>query len=238
MHQSIKIRLWWHFTPHYRHQAQIQCIPSCGNHRKPLTSSVQQTTHSWIFSALLPLFFRNCACWFFSGSKKWIQLSSPVIICSSKSFSSSLYWVSKLSATPVQFFRCSPISCRGTQPAQMFCNSGYCNARSIVASPDLCEKHVVISHRMSVIVKGQLSLTRICTQCTVLSNIMLSCPLCLSSCMFGLPSRNIYCHQWTFLKFIIFFFLLLCTNGNEFWLSNYFLLLKTEQHFATYNRRG
>ncbi len=104
---------------------------------------------------------------------------------------------------------------------------------TVVASLVLREEHPFISRRMPVIVKWRLSSRRVCMQCTVSSNIMLRRPL-HSLCMFVLPSWNIastaisecFCGS---------LHSLICRqqiNYDEFWFQNYFVLLKTKQHFT------
>ncbi len=104
-------------------------------------------------------------------------------------------------ALPVkEIFWCSSKSCRLTMRMQIFYISS-CNTQTIVAPSASCEKCAAISCRMSVIVRRQWSSKRAHIHHTVLSNIVLSCPLHSTLCMFVPLSWNIDCHRWMFLKF-------------------------------------
>ncbi len=114
-------------------------------------------------------------------------------------------------------FSISSVSCRGTQCTQTFHIFSYCNAQTIVALPASFKKCAAISRHMSVILRWQSSSRSVCMHYTVSSNIVLGCPSCSLLRMFVLPSWNIDCHYWTFVR--------------------YFLLLKNEQYFASHNWR-
>ncbi len=109
-----------------------------------------------------------------------------------------------MSGATKQLFQCSPMSCQGTLYVQTFCILSYCNTQTIIALLTLCEKCAAISHCMSVIVRQQSSLRIAHMHRTVSCNVVLSHPLCLSSCTFVLPSQNIDCHSSTFLRLITF----------------------------------
>ncbi len=175
---------WWSQSTKsgslYGHQDKIQCTPSLGNPRKPWTSPVGGPFILECSQCFIH-FFPNHAPRFSFRSVKMDPTFSLVII---HSFLFSLYWVRKLSATPMRFFRCSSVSCWRTQPVQTFRIWNCCNVRAILASLALCKKCVAISHCMSVIVRWQLSLRRVCKHHTVLSNVVLGYPSHSSSCTF------------------------------------------------------
>ncbi len=108
---------------------------------------------------LVPYFATN------SASFARICELSPIIIRSSKSFPSSLYWIRRLNVVPIWFFGVLPWVVEVPSTKKLF------TSWSIVMH-DLCEKHAAISRHISIIVRCQ-SLRRVCTHHTVLLNVML-----------------------------------------------------------------
>ncbi len=136
---------------------------------------------------------------------------------------------------PLQFFWCFSTSFQGTQCAQTFRISNYCNALTIVTWLALYEKHAATSRHMSVIVRWRLSLRRACTHHTVSSNTVLSHPL-HSSYMFVLLSWNmtaiIECFWGSFSLHSLLY--RKCINEVGFLLRNYFLFgSKNDKYFTT-----
>ncbi len=68
---------------------------------------------------------------------------------------------------------------------------------SLPCRPASCEKCAATSHRILIIVRQKLSLGRAHTHHTILSTLYLVA-LCMSSCLFILPSWDINYHCWMF----------------------------------------